>query len=63
VSELRPDGYRSLLVTATQAPVLSRSLMLSGSGDEASSLLAWPAVPEAIAYEVQLHRAAEARAG
>ncbi|MEO8181255.1 MAG: hypothetical protein ABI895_20645 [Deltaproteobacteria bacterium] len=56
VSDVRPDGYRRALVAATDTPVLSRSLMLSGSGEEASSLLAWPALPQAVGYEVQLRR-------
>lgn len=54
VSNARPDGYQHSLLTATEAPVLSRSLMLSGSGDAASTLLAWPALPQAVGYEVQL---------
>jgi hypothetical protein len=54
VSDVRPDGYRRSLLTATEAPVFSRSLILSGSGDEGSTLLAWPGLPQAVAYEVQL---------
>jgi len=57
VSNVRPDGYQHALLSATQAPVLSRALMLSGSGDESSTLIAWPALPQAVGYEVQLRDA------
>jgi hypothetical protein len=59
VSDVRPEGYRHALLTATEAPVLSRSLILSGSGDEASTLLAWPGLPPAVGYEVRLQGAGE----
>jgi hypothetical protein len=60
VSDVRPDGYRRSLLAATEAPVLSRSLMLSGAGADAETLLAWPALAQAVGYEVQFH-AADAR--
>ncbi|MEY4551159.1 MAG: hypothetical protein RL685_7354 [Pseudomonadota bacterium] len=55
VSDVRPDGYRRPLLEASQLPVLSRSLILSGGGVDSSTILGWPALPNAVAYEVQLH--------
>jgi hypothetical protein len=58
VSNVRPDGYRRSILAATEAPVLSRALMLSGAGsDTSSTLLAWPTLPQAVGYEVQLRGA------
>lgn len=58
VSDVRPDGYRRSLLGATETPVLSRSLMVSGStGENATTLIAWPALPQAVGYEVQLRGA------
>jgi hypothetical protein len=59
VSDVRPDGYRRSLLSAAGAPLLSRSLMLSGSGEDASTLLTWPALPQAVGYEVELRGAGE----
>jgi hypothetical protein len=54
VSNVRPDGYRREVLPAGAAPVLSRSLMLSGGGTDSSTILAWPALSSAVGYEVQL---------
>jgi hypothetical protein len=59
VSDVRPDGYRRSLLAAPDTPGLSRRLILSGSGDEAATLLAWPALAQAVGYEVALHSAAD----
>jgi hypothetical protein len=59
VSNVRPDGYRREILASGSSPVLSRSLMLSGGGtDSSSTILAWPALPSAVGYEVQLRSGA-----
>jgi hypothetical protein len=57
VSDVRPDGYRREVLTASEPPVLSRSLLLAGGGDDASTLLAWPSLPNAVGYEIQVRGA------
>jgi len=57
VSNVRPDGYRREVLTASEPPVLSRSLLLAGGGDDASTRLAWPSLPQAVGYEVQVRGA------
>jgi hypothetical protein len=59
VSDVRPDGYRRQVLTATEPPVLSRSLLLAGGGDDASTLLAWPSLPHAAGYDVQVRGAGD----
>lgn len=54
VSDVRPDGYRRAVLPASAPPVLSRSLMLSGGGADSTTILAWPVLPSAVGYEVQL---------
>lgn len=54
VSDVRPDGYRRPILPAGASPVLSKALMLSGGGTDSSTILAWPALPSAVGYEVQL---------
>jgi hypothetical protein len=55
VSDVRPDGYRRSILPALGKPTLSHSLMLSAGGGGDSTVLTWPALPQAINYEVQLH--------
>jgi len=57
VSDVRPDGYRRDRLLATEPPVLSRSLLLAGGGDDASTLVAWPSLERAVSYEVQVRGA------
>ncbi|HKO94194.1 MAG TPA: hypothetical protein VJU61_23735 [Polyangiaceae bacterium] len=60
VSDVRPDGYRRERLAATEAPVLSRSLLLAGGGDDASTLVAWPSLEHAVGYQVEVRGAENA---
>lgn len=59
VTPAHPDGVRRALLETPGDPVLSRSLLLDGTGPDASSILAWPAVTGASEYSVQLRNAAD----
>jgi hypothetical protein len=54
IDERHPEGRRSELVGAVSTPVLSRSLLIAGSGDDSVSFMAWPAISGAVAYDVQI---------
>ncbi|HVZ31293.1 MAG TPA: hypothetical protein VG963_02650, partial [Polyangiaceae bacterium] len=58
VSDVRPDGYRRPILPALDKPALSHSLMLSTGGDTDATELTWPALPQAVGYEIQLHSGA-----
>jgi hypothetical protein len=58
VSAVRPDGYRRSILGALDKPALSHSLMLSAGTDSDATMLSWPALPQAVGYEVQLHSGA-----
>lgn len=54
VSDVRPDGYRRTILAALDKPALSHSLLLSAGAASDSTVLTWPALAQAVGYEVQL---------
>ncbi len=49
-----PEGKRSEIPGTPNMPVLSRSLLIAGSGDDSTTFMAWPAIANVVGYDVEI---------